>query len=305
MLRKLAIATLLATLSTTSFASATIGSTSNFSQLIQQVNQLGNPSQTLVVMDDDDTLTKMPCANNGQCQYLGGPAWFSWQSNLPTNSPQRVAKTFGGLLTDSALIFSLSNEVYTQPSVPSTLVTLTQSGAHLLVETARDQSLVNSTSRQFKALPVKDDKVTNLAQLINVSALKGPSGLTSFASPYQPCGNSSFRAARYEQGVLYLSGQNKGQMLTCFLKHAQSKNIKNIVFIDDTQKNVTDVYNTFKNNPNYNVVALDFTALDQFKNALTQGPFAASNQAKATRRWQAIAKVLQQQLPNANVANQH
>lgn len=303
MLKQFAIATLLTLSSCTSFASASQGTISNFYQLNQVVGEFSNPSQTLLVMDDDDTLTRMPCNNSTECQYLGGPAWYSWQSSLPTNSPDRVAQTSGGLLTDSALIFSLSNETYTQASTPSTLVSLTNSGVHLLVETARGPSLANSTHRQFQALTVNDtSSITNLAQLINDNALKGPEGLPSFASPYQPCGNQSMRSVRYEQGVLYLAGQDKGEMLNCFLKHAQSNTIKNIVFIDDTQKNVESVYNAFKDNPNYHVIALHFTALDQFKAALTQGPQAKANQARATKRWHHIIATLQSQLPDANIA---
>ncbi|MBL4661327.1 MAG: hypothetical protein JKY19_13300 [Alcanivoracaceae bacterium] len=54
----------------------------SFAELQQVVENLGKKGQkrTLVVMDDDDTLTMMSCPNQNDaasCQYLGGPAWLA------------------------------------------------------------------------------------------------------------------------------------------------------------------------------------------------------------------------------------
>jgi hypothetical protein len=277
----------------------------SFSKLQTTVNALGaeNLPRTLVVMDDDDTLTMMSCPDQGNahtCQYLGGPAWYSWQEQLiSTQSHYKVADNSDELINISALLLAMNNMNYTQELIPRVLHDLTESGVKLLVLTARGGSDISATVSQFSNLkqPFAIDPKENFLTFINDNALLGMnSNLASLASPFQPADCLASRSISYQQGVMYVAGQNKGHMLKCLLKRTQSTLINNIVFIDDTLQNVKDVRQAFKNDCNYNVIAIHYTALKKHKIALTKGSNAAVFQAYAHQQWEKIKATLKNQL---------
>ncbi len=253
--------------------------------------------ETLIVLDNDDTISTMPCKNEDDCQYLGGAAWFDWQNDLiKENDPERVAANFGELLQISALLFNVSDMQYTDEELPNILAGLTKKGVRLLVETARGTDNVNATVRQLRGLEVQGDKYKSFLDMVQVNGLVFD-GAYSLPSPLQACNVAGFRPIVYQQGVMYLAGQNKGVMLKCMLKMYEQQStvtmpIKNIVFVDDTLKNVTNVYKAFKGNEKYNVKAYHYTALSHHKNALTEGKNKDALQARANDRWGAIKAVL-------------
>lgn len=289
------------------FASSTMISVKHFEELEQEVRNLGlkNYSNTLVVMDDDDTLTMMNCpdqSGTNTCQYLGGPAWFDWQNGLTKGSPYRVANSFDGLLKISTLLFAINNMVYTEHDVPVVLNSLTKSGTLLLVLTARGLSTSSATAMQFANLPAGGSKHMTFLELISNNSLIGnKSQIHSIASPYQPCNDckdSKVKPVSYQQGVMYVAGQNKGEMLKCLLDCTESSFIKHIFFIDDTLKNVIDVNTAFKNINEYEVVAIYYSALEDHKKALTEGAMAKTFQDKAKSRWDKIKETLGSELQN-------
>jgi len=306
---RLLVTTTLAASLTTSFATAeaTRHQVSSFAELAQHVNDLGDLTSTLVVMDDDDTLTMMPCPKGSKpknCQYLGGPAWYAWQENLLTDnpdSPYLVAKDEATLLKLSTMLFAINNMVYTEADVPKVLNNLSSKGVRLLVETARGYETTSATAAQFSALTAATGSYSQL--ISRNSLIMEDSNTTSLPGPYTPCNIPGSRSVNYQQGVIYVAGQNKGTMLQCLLQsyeNSESDNpalpIRNIVFIDDTQKNVDDIYQTFAGQQRYQVRALHYNAFDAHKAALTTGPNAKTYQDNAKRRWEKISQVLHHQL---------
>jgi len=294
-------------------------SVESFADLAEVVKNFGadEMKRTLVVMDDDDTLTMMECTNpdrTSSCQYLGGPAWYSWQSNLITEYeksadkkipllPYQVAVNQTDLLKISSLLLSINEMVYTENNIPEILLSLSQAGVKLVVLTARGSSNISATEAQFSARKVAGGEYTDFLDLISKNSLKGnKSGMTSIASPFIPkhCNMNpdlpNARLASYRQGVMYVAGQNKGAMLQCLLSLTDSSKIRNIVFIDDTKQNVNDVYNAFSKSQNYNVTALHYTKLQKHKLALTEGGRAKEYQKAANTRWVSIKNNLNQQL---------
>jgi len=291
------------------YADSSKSQVGSFQQLKEIVMEMGEPHSTLVVMDDDDTLTMMRCSSESKpdsCQYLGGPAWYAWQSNLVgTASPYRVADTEGELLNISTLLFAMNKMDYTEEDLPSVLYDLTGKGVRLLVETARGGSNLSATEMQMDNLKVNDSNHSSFLDTISKNSLRmGPMNISSLPSPFTPCNISGTREVVYQQGIMYVAGQNKGVMLNCLLKYYENHNsgntafpVKNIVFIDDTQKNVDDVYNAFKDNTYYTVKALHYNALDNHKAALTaKGKQGDKLRNAAKERWEAIHSTLSQQL---------
>ena len=274
----------------------------SFTQMQTLVKKINNPKGTLVVMDNDDTLSTMPCPdpdNPDTCQYLGGAAWFDWQeAQMEAGAQPRVADSFGELLSISGVLFALSYMPYTGEDVPVVVKALADSGVRLLVETARGKEFMNATFNQFSKLPIKDETHDDLLSLIsNHSLAFGKDGRPGMVSPFQPCGDASARPIVFQQGAMFLAGQNKGVILKCILDqyNAQpnAQKITDIVFIDDSEKNVVNVHKAFKDSRDYNVIALHYTALSSHQQALTKGKMAKIYQENATKRWEAIKDVVQ------------
>jgi len=286
-------------------ADSKITSVGSFKEFSKIVNSLGskNLPHTLVVMDDDDTLTMMSCLvqdDIDKCQYLGGPAWFSWQGELlDTNSSYKVANSFNDLLNISTLLFAMNDMVYTEKEIPNILQDFTQSGVKLLVLTARGTDTMSATSSQFLNLevPLKEAQKSSFLDFISNNALKGnKSDISSIASPFIPKGYKASRPVSYQQGIMFVSGQNKGEMLKAFLSKTQSSNIKNIFFIDDTMKNVQDVNDAFSKSKVYNVNAIHYVALQKHKAELTKGVNAPKHQNRANKRWNSIKAIMIKEL---------
>ncbi|RED10643.1 DUF2608 domain-containing protein [Pontivivens insulae] len=260
-------------------------------------------SNLLVVMDDDDTLTMMPCpvpTSPSQCQYLGGPAWFSWQSDLNEMSnggallPGQIAATDAQLYPISDLLLTLNNMDYADPSIPDALRQLTRMGAKLLVITARDTDVVSATQGQFDHLSIPNEG--SLLEMISGNApVWQASGVPSMAGTEGAGFCDITTPVAYQDGIVYATGQNKGEVLNCFLGKAEVTSIDQIIFIDDTMANVQDVYNSFLDSPDYDVAAVHLTQLAAHKQAF--GPTTGTSelteyQIAATLRWQHISSAL-------------
>ena len=282
-------------------AEAVMLSAASFREVSALISRSGAAEQTLLVMDDDDTLTMMPCSqpeNPDKCQYLGGPAWSSWQQNLiGTSSPYRVAASDEELFSITSVLFAMNFMAYSEPDLPAILQQLSSSGVRFVVETARGGGDISATENQLENLQITDASSSPFLHLISAHALQMPSGQSSLASPFIPCALNNARPVSYRQGVMYVAGQNKGEMLLCLLSRAEPvRPVKHIVFVDDTDANVKDVYAAFKDNPDYQVSAVYYTRLEQHKAALTRGPMSEVYQKKADERWQALKSVLHSQL---------
>ncbi|NQZ57295.1 MAG: DUF2608 domain-containing protein [Lentisphaeraceae bacterium] len=273
------------------------GKVQDFNQLTKIIAGLKHPSKTLLVMDDDDTLTMIGGLAADKKQYLGGPAWFSWQQSLlKTKSTYRVAKSFPELLNISKLLLAVNHMNYSSSQVPGTLAFLTDSGVHLLVETARAPVNSSATVSQFSNLAVKGNNSKNLLSLVSNNALVGKhSKMPSLPGPYKV--KDQTKTVIYQQGVLYCTGQNKGILLKNLLEATESSDIENIVFIDDTLVNVQNVYKEFKKS-SYSITALHYTALSAHKQALTIGPKAQHYQRKSRDSWNALKRVLEKKMVN-------
>lgn len=278
-------------ISCASFAKSTVVSMNQFNKLDSLIAKDQNPTHTLLVMDDDDTLTMMPC-DARKCQYLGGPAWFQWQSELPANSPARAAKTFTGLLADNTFLMDMSHMPLVEQSIPQVLQNAKSKGIRLLVATARGSDMLGATERQFQ-----EDQILSL---IASDTITTPSGQPTFPGAYLP--KHGTRSIAYQNGILYLAGQNKGVMLKDFLqKTHMSQQITHIIFIDDTYQNVKQVAEAYANNPLVDVTSIYYTHLQSHKGRFLTGTEALKLQHLAALRWKRIQQSLEHNLPGYNL----
>lgn len=62
----------------------------------------------------------------------------------------------------------------------------------------------------------------------------------------------------YENGVMFLNGEDKGQALSCILSSTKQP-IKTILFVDDAIKNTQAVHDAFVNRNDVNVINILYT----------------------------------------------
>ena len=268
-------------------------------QVTNWMNEGVNATNILVASDNDDTLTKMACPDNSypeKCQYLGGAAWFKWQNSLlGTDSEYKVANSFGELLEISALLFSMNEMNYVEEDVRKVLQSLAKSSVKTMVATARGDENISATEQQLNDL-----KVTGFDNLLDYFSKQAPNlGEDKEPNPYMGCTNN--RPISYRNGVMYLSGQNKGDNLKCFIhdynqdKPAEQQ-ITHLVFIDDTLKNVVAVEEAFKGSE-FTVAPIYYTNMLKHKlEFVGDGKGLTKFQQKAVDRWNAIKAVMGEQL---------
>ena len=110
------------------------------------------------------------------------------------------------------------------------------------------------------------------------------------------------RRIAYVHGILYEGGQNKGPIIQQFLeKTKQVQRIHEIIFVDDTLKNIKEVAATYQNNPSVHLIAIHFTRLAKIKSQFFIGKEAHKLQALATHRWQHIRNTLKNNLPGLSL----
>ncbi|HLD84384.1 MAG TPA: DUF2608 domain-containing protein, partial [Coxiellaceae bacterium] len=270
--------TALALFTHTSFADSVIGSTDSFQSIQKMISSAAHPEHWLVVIDDDDTLTRMPCVSENHCQYLGGVAWFNWQAAMKPDNPARVARSFPDLVRVTDFLLSTHDAPLTESDIPATLTLAHQRGVHILVLTARGSELIPATERQFSQ--------DGILSLVEKDAPQSPVGQISFAGDYLPAKIPELKTNRpiaYQDGILYVAGQNKGFMLKGFLeKMHDAKQFTHLVFLDDTFQNVKDVASVYKNTKNVQVISLHYLRMQKHKAAFLTGKNAKKLQAEAT-----------------------
>lgn len=286
---------ILSGMTTICFANSVILSSNSFHEIQTLLQKQKSPHQVLLALDDDDTLTMMPCKTPAHCQYLGGPAWFTWQSQLPAHSKQRIFQAFPQLLSINNLIFTMSKMVLDDPAIPSTLQTTDHLGMSVVVASARGYNMIGATETQLQQ--------NNILTLIEKNAIKTFRHHISYPGFYfpKPWDNKPVRAIAYVHGVLYLAGQNKGEMLKQFLsKTHQANQIHTIIFVDDTMQNVKDVAKTYAQDPSMNAICIHFTRLAAHKAAFLAGKHAKHLQMQANQQWFAIRDALRKNLVDSD-----
>ena len=103
------------------------------------------------------------------------------------------------------------------------------------------------------------------------------------------------------QGVMMSSGLNKGEMLQYLLDKTQ-REFAAIVFVDDSQKNIDDMYKAYQNVKNLDMRIVHYTRIEderhkQFGQVLTQGQ--ADIMAE---QWKQLNITLQQIFPARDLA---
>lgn len=279
----------------TAFAAVQIKTAQQFSQvkkIIQTAIKKNGGAPVLVVFDDDDTLLTMP-------EGLGSVGWTEWQEKLYRQYKQTgkrpaalVAETLGGIYQIEGILFSLSQMNPTAQHIPSAIRLFAKEGANVMVATARSPSDADATLLQL----IRASFTTRSGEIIfNKTAPKTQTGHPDSNGIFYPSLGKTHRPLLYLQGIYFLSGQNKGEMLINFLKRFNVKNKTTLIFVDDQMRNVKDVYQAMRHYPAMrHVISIHYTKENARQNILLKNKKA---HLKAEKAWEILTTAIKKTLP--------
>lgn len=264
------------------------------------------PENVLLVFDIDNTLLAMN-------QEVGSDQWFAWQAKLLEHDPNNenlIAIKFSELLESQRLIYSIASMSQTEAKQSTLLKALSDKGFPRVLLTSRGPEMRDSTVRelnqsQYKLsanTPFRDVDGSYYPYDFNdmIDAYKSdPNVLEQFRllTNHQDCKLQSLhsteclRTARkvsFHKGLYLTSGQNKGLMLSLLMNDNKtiSKQIKAIIFADDTPKHIQDMYYQFCQS-NIQLSLFHYTHEDK-----RVEQFSHSNKKNLVQRWNTLKEAI-------------
>ncbi len=176
----------------------------------------------LVVFDIDNTILAME-------QGLGADQWYEWQKGLSEND-RCNSKNVGNRFAVQGALYFASAMRSTQDDGAAQIRIIQEEGIAVISLTSRGPDYQLQTFRELRR---NDFSFTH-------SAIGPPGG---YPVPFIPVKNG--RLSLYEDGVFLTAGQHKGQMLHALLKKTGTEMPAVIIMVDDKQKNLDAVKETF------------------------------------------------------------
>lgn len=245
-----------------------------------------NPKSTLLVFDLDDTLITMT-------QPLGSVGWWDWQTQLLKNgddSGKLFTSDINQLIRIQNILFQLIKMEVTDASVLPFIHQATKDGAIIMGLTARGKEHLSATLMQLI-----DNKFTENGKLLfkqyglHLTTDKTSNADNFVCPPFK-------REVIYQNGLMFLSGEDKGQALSCILSSTQ-QTIQTIIFVDDSVKNTDSVSKSFMNRNDVNVINILYTRENAKEDSIQKD---VELQEKIYNDWNHIKQTLHDVIPQSN-----
>lgn len=200
--------------------------TTEFQDVVLEINKLSKQYKTddiLIVLDIDNTILTSSID-------LGGDIWYEWQRGKLKIKPTKD-QIVDCLFEDAiGLLFELGTMDLTDSIIPGIINQWQEKGVSVFALTSRSPKYRTATERELNRKEIDFSK----------TAIR-PEGEEL---PVYRC--QLEREMSYMQGIMMTTGMNKGEMLD-YILHKTGCEFKHIVFVDDSQKNVFNMEQHFKN----------------------------------------------------------
>lgn len=183
--------------------------------------------RVIVVFDIDNTLLTTP-------QDLGGDAWF--------NRQKANGADFDALIADNTLLLEATRMTPTQPDAATLVGQLQTHHVAVYALSARSLTLRGPTEAALKAAGIDLSNAPECGPPLctrrgtlgdrQIAAAERRLGMKAPAAPW--------RDVSVSDGVMLVAGQDKGVMLHLLLS-SLGRRYDDVVFVDDTLQNVSDV----------------------------------------------------------------
>ena len=220
------------------------------------------PEKILVALDIDNTLLAME-------QDLGSDQWYYWQKNLEAENPCSGQLVNDRLAVQGAMYFASAMRP-TQASAAAQVQRLQDAGIRVIALTARGPSFRLSTFRELRR------------NGFNFESSPWPPA-AGYADDYLADGLQ--RPVRYEDGVAFTAGQDKGVMLQDLFRRSGADAPLVILMADDKQDNLKDVMKAFSWTP---------TKVQAWRYTREDGTVADFDPDAAAAEWEALYPALMQ-----------
>ena len=253
----------------------------NIGMIEGKISALGDKygaKNVIVAFDIDCTLLT-------QADNFGSDIWWNWQSELFKNnqdSPYLVSKDFGELLSLQRMIQSYTKCYPTEGNFPDVIKGLQKNGYAVIALTARGPEGRDLTEVQLNECGYNFNNGSlsqgfpgvYLPYKINEPEKYGITGeeVTNFKL-------KTPRAVSFYNGIMMVSGQNKGIMLKTLL-YKTGKTFKAIVLVDDGKKNTDNMYTVYKGVPPIDINTFRYSYDDAIKRQFEQ-----SNKNNVIKQW--------------------
>jgi len=252
--------------------------------------------KVLIAFDIDNTL--LTAASD-----FGSDAWFKWQDAIlarPGCGAERVAADFGGLLEVQYLAYSIGDMRPTQSDTAQVIKRLVGAGHGVIALTARGPDIRTPTVRELgangiaftTAPPCRAGRADEASLCIRrgfiaAETILGVAEAALTESERKMLGPDP-RPISYADGVMMVSGQNKGLMLRLLLASSPST-FEAIVFVDDGADNVIDVEQAFAGDETPRAVGFWYTAFEEANAAFYND---ATRLDATVQAWQTLRSAL-------------
>lgn len=185
-----------------------------------------DPRHTLIILDDDDSILE-------NTNYIGSPPWFAAEKKAISNG-KGIVTSMSEFYALNNFVLSLSPMKLCESSEKAIISNWQKRGFTVMVVTARTPLVRFSTQREL---------ITNGINITGYPCLK--------SQCVHGLGRVLFLGVNkkhaYTQGFLFDTGANKALALQqLFAAAPPAESFTNYVVVDDTQKNLTDFHNWFK-----------------------------------------------------------
>lgn len=180
-----------------------------------------DPQHTLVIFDIDNTIARL---DSPAPLHVGSDTWFEYQLEDELKQGKTRATALEIVVPQYNKAQNMYDLVFVQSTTPQVLQQLQEQKFHTIALTARNEQLIERTLTQLQALQV------------------------SFASVHMPqrIVLDGDKKVEYVQGIIFVSGGDKGVALKKFLTHeCMQHDIRTIFMIDDRRSNLEAIVRAF------------------------------------------------------------
>jgi len=192
--------------------------------------------RVLVVFDIDNTLLTAP-------QDLGSDTWYVWKRGQDDAATEDGRKAVSDLLRDDGALLNLGTMTPTQPDMAGLIGKLHAQGVDVYALSARGPELRGATERALATAKVDLSSAPECgAPLCTRRGRLGDAQIRAAAKHAGWPVTGPFRAITVSDGIMMVSGQDKGLMLDLLLK-SLNVTYDDVWFVDDTPENIENVRN--------------------------------------------------------------
>jgi hypothetical protein len=245
---------------------------------VAKLNEQYGVDNVLVVLDIDNTLLTTDVD-------LGGDIWYQWQRGKLAVKPANDDKVSCLFADNIGLLYELGTMHLTEEDLPRVIKNWQTGGNTVFALTSRAPQYRAATEREL-----------------------GRAGIEFESSALAPAGEESpvyremlEREYSYMTGIMMTTGMNKGDMLNLILEKTD-RHFEAIVFVDDSSKNVMDVFNKFQDRKDINTNIYHYVKVEEEREGANGAILTQTQTDKMAASWAELDKMLKTIFPGRNLS---